>query len=162
MNLFARSARSLQEKGWRRSWQSVTSVIGDYFFDLIYGTDTAGWVTVDALDITDEDKKHSVRYQPTRVRHVRKLLSELSLPPGRVFVDFGCGKGRVLMVASCYPFQRIVGVEISGRLCDVARRNVLIYQKRAHRQLPRRHRTLRCRPVPDTARGGRFLLLQAF
>src|SRR6516225_8353137 len=39
------------------------------------------------------------------------------------FVDIGCGKGRALMVASAFPFRRLVGVEISPELCEIARAN---------------------------------------
>jgi SAM-dependent methyltransferase len=39
------------------------------------------------------------------------------------FVDLGCGKGRALMVASAFPFRRLVGVEISPELCEIARAN---------------------------------------
>jgi SAM-dependent methyltransferase len=40
------------------------------------------------------------------------------------FIDLGCGKGRALMVASDFPFRRLVGVEIASELCDSARANI--------------------------------------
>ncbi len=40
------------------------------------------------------------------------------------FVDLGCGKGRVLLVASTYPFQRVIGIEISQELSRIARENI--------------------------------------
>ena len=43
---------------------------------------------------------------------------------GDVFVDFGCGKGRVLFLAARYRFARIIGVELSERMAEQARRNL--------------------------------------
>ena len=40
------------------------------------------------------------------------------------FVDFGSGKGRVLLYASQFPFARIVGVEFAEELHRVAERTV--------------------------------------
>ena len=43
------------------------------------------------------------------------------------FVDLGSGKGRVLLMASDYPFQRIVGVEFMADLHRVAQKNITSY-----------------------------------
>jgi predicted RNA methylase len=40
------------------------------------------------------------------------------------FVDFGSGKGRVLLVASHYPFREVVGVEFSPELQKIAEGNI--------------------------------------
>jgi SAM-dependent methyltransferase len=40
------------------------------------------------------------------------------------FMDFGCGKGRVLYLASWYKFGQIIGVELNPRMALIARRNV--------------------------------------
>jgi predicted RNA methylase len=45
-------------------------------------------------------------------------------PRDYAFVDYGAGKGRVLMLAMLSGFQRVTGVEISARLCAVARENL--------------------------------------
>lgn len=52
-----------------------------------------------------------------------------------VFVDFGSGKGRVLFVASNYNFKRVVGVEISSKLCEIARNNLVVYERKLKRPL---------------------------
>jgi SAM-dependent methyltransferase len=44
------------------------------------------------------------------------------------FVDFGCGKGRVLLVASEFPFRRIIGLEFAPQLAETARRNLKTYR----------------------------------
>src|SRR5438045_5385838 len=48
--------------------------------------------------------------------------------PEFVFLDLGSGKGRTLMMASDYPFQRIIGVELLPALNQVARENIALYK----------------------------------
>jgi tRNA1(Val) A37 N6-methylase TrmN6 len=68
---------------------------------------------------------------------LRWLLPQSEVGPNDVFIEFGCGKGRVVLdAARRYPFRRVVGVEIAPDLSDVARR--LITRERAR---------LRCRDV---------------
>jgi len=43
------------------------------------------------------------------------------------FIDLGSGKGRVLLMASDYPFQRIVGVEFMAELHRAAQKNIACY-----------------------------------
>ena len=43
------------------------------------------------------------------------------------FIDLGCGKGRVLLMASDYPFQKIVGVEFMPDLVGAAQKNIAGY-----------------------------------
>ncbi|MGD0161561.1 MAG: class I SAM-dependent methyltransferase [Candidatus Sulfotelmatobacter sp.] len=53
--------------------------------------------------------------------HARIDLSEF------VFVDLGSGKGRTLLMASDYPFRRIVGVELLPALHETAKQNLSVY-----------------------------------
>jgi hypothetical protein len=43
------------------------------------------------------------------------------------FIDLGAGKGRALLMASDYPFQRIMGVEFMPDLCHAAEENIASY-----------------------------------
>jgi hypothetical protein len=47
-----------------------------------------------------------------------------------VFVDFGSGKGRAVMLAAALPFKRVVGVEFAEALHRTAEENVEQYRKR--------------------------------
>jgi precorrin-6B methylase 2 len=60
-----------------------------------------------------------------------KILSFLSLKPSDVFVDLGCGKGRVVCCAATYDIAEAIGIEYLNTFCDQARRN-------AHRMHGRR------------------------
>src|SRR5262249_22968770 len=50
-----------------------------------------------------------------------------------IFIDFGSGKGRTLLLASEYPFKRIIGVEMSEKLHVVAQKNIEIYQSKTQK-----------------------------
>jgi SAM-dependent methyltransferase len=77
---------------------------------------------------------HSERthYGPSGWFYLRRSLRKRDVRPTDVFVDFGSGKGRVVFQAARYPFARVVGVEISERLNEVARQNI---ERNRHRLL---------------------------
>jgi SAM-dependent methyltransferase len=64
-------------------------------------------------------------YQPTDPALFREMLTSLNIDFGNfVFIDIGSGKGRTLLMASDYPFRRIIGVELLPELNRVARENI--------------------------------------
>lgn len=42
------------------------------------------------------------------------------------FIDFGCGKARVLLVAANHGFSKISGIDIDKELLEVARKNISV------------------------------------
>ena len=75
-----------------------------------------------------------VAYEPSGWFYLRRALRKRDVKPTDVFVDFGSGKGRVVFQAARYPFARVVGVEISETLNEVARRNIERNRHRLHCQ----------------------------
>lgn len=120
---------SVRENGLTNTLQYASTLAYDYYFDLRHGLDTFSWVARDALDATPAESD-TASYQPTPVRPLRSLLQHLSLPSGSVLVDFGCGKGRVLLVASEFAFREVRGLEYSPGLCRVAEQNCRRYLAR--------------------------------
>ena len=49
------------------------------------------------------------------------------------FIDLGSGKGRVLLMASDYPFRRVVGVELVPALQRIAQENLAKYRSESQR-----------------------------
>jgi SAM-dependent methyltransferase len=69
-------------------------------------------------------------YQPTDPALFHEMLdgmSELSFADF-TFLDLGSGKGRTLLMASDYPFHRIVGVELLPALHEIAEQNLSHYK----------------------------------
>jgi SAM-dependent methyltransferase len=83
--------------------------------------ETESWVDVDKLGYDPEC--HG--YEPITYARFDSVMKEIEVKPGEdVFLDYGCGKGRALVLASVHPFRRAIGVELSPELCDVARENI--------------------------------------
>jgi predicted RNA methylase len=55
---------------------------------------------------------------------VWRLLRHLNLKPGDVFLDIGCGGGRVICGAARTGATRVIGLDIDPRMADLARANV--------------------------------------
>ena len=87
------------------------------------------------MDIANEVVTHCNGYAATRVRHFKRLMKLIEFPPDSVFVDIGCGKGRILVMASEYSFKRVVGVEICKDLCKTARANIRQLEARSGKKL---------------------------
>jgi SAM-dependent methyltransferase len=72
-------------------------------------------------------------YQPTEAALFHEMLDslhELTLCDFRdfIFVDLGSGKGRAILMASDYPFRRVIGVEILPELHRLAEQNIGKYK----------------------------------
>jgi hypothetical protein len=94
-------------------------------FDRRWGTETSRLANLSALAVDPSRARHGVRYQPSSGEVLAHAVRAFGLRPEEfAFVDYGSGKGRVCMVAAQAGFGRVVGVEFSPELCEVARSNV--------------------------------------
>jgi hypothetical protein len=74
-------------------------------------------------------------YIPSAWWVLRWLVPTSQVTAGDVFVEFGCGKGRIVLdAARRYSFARVVGVELSHELSAVAHR--LVDDERARLRCP--------------------------
>lgn len=59
-------------------------------------------------------------------------IKALDIDPARFsFIDYGSGRGRLLLTAARLPFRRVIGVEFSRRLHKQAEENIASYSPRA-------------------------------
>ena len=65
-----------------------------------------------------------LEYQPSSWAYLRRALGSEPIGPEHVFLDYGCGKGRVIHQAAQMPFGRVIGLDIAAPLLEVARRNI--------------------------------------
>ncbi len=104
---------------------------GDVEYDWEYRVDTTS-ATVDWRDRL-LGVLHSP-YQPTEPTLFREMLAGLQTDFGEfTFIDLGSGKGRTLLMASEYPFRRIVGVELLPKLERIAQENLRKYKSKTQR-----------------------------
>ena len=101
-------------------------------FDRQHGVQTAGKVSLFQLDICSPHEAAGFAYQPSPVDLCDRLFASLPIHhEDFTFIDLGAGKGRVLLVASRFPFKRVIGVEFARELVHVARRNIELSRGRA-------------------------------
>jgi SAM-dependent methyltransferase len=105
-------------------------------FDTAHGVDTdgdlGGWTFLSDLDIASPNWIHGVNYcgiEPARF--LAALLSVEVRHEDFVFIDFGSGKGRALLLASEFPFRKIIGIEFSPELHAIAEQNIRTYRRRS-------------------------------
>ena len=105
-------------------------------FDTEYGVDTSGIVPAKKI-VSDKTLAGKIRFymgvQPSVVRRALATLPDLS---SYSFIDIGCGKGRPTIIASEFPFKKIMGVELSPELAEIARANAALI----HKEYPARTR----------------------
>jgi SAM-dependent methyltransferase len=98
-------------------------------FDAKYGTETLGrrWVKTSH----DANDAPVWGYSAVNQDFFREIMRSIPQPLSRyAFVDIGSGKGAAVLMASEFGFRRLVGVELTGELVDIARRNTDIFNRK--------------------------------
>jgi SAM-dependent methyltransferase len=73
-------------------------------------------------------------YQPTEPALFHEMMASLPIAFEQfTFLDLGSGKGRTLLMASEYPFRKIVGVELLPELHRIAQENLASYESDAQK-----------------------------
>jgi SAM-dependent methyltransferase len=106
--------------GWRRHVRRGRIWL-DQAPDRLLGIDTAGVVPQSQLGFGPDRGNH---YEASPWQTLGWVIPRGSVSPADVFVDLGCGKGRVVLLAARFPFRKVIGVELSVEVAEVARRNV--------------------------------------
>jgi SAM-dependent methyltransferase len=115
----------------RSRWRAIVQETGDRLFDRYLGIETARPVWQGDLEFGAEAGLH---YQPSNWVNLvllRQVLKGLSVSRKDAFIDFGCGKGQVLALASRFPFGRVIGLDLSPSLIEHAERNMARIRGRA-------------------------------
>ena len=129
-NPFRWLAQTVKDKGPRRVLKLTWHAALDATWDFRHGTETLTRIPPQNLDTDSRNKDQATTYGATRARPFRQLLNKLNLSRAGGFVDLGCGKGRVLLIAAQYGFRKVVGVDFSESLCRIARNNVAVFSRR--------------------------------
>jgi hypothetical protein len=90
-----------------------------------YGIKSSGHIAPEELGFPSGDEYRGGLYRPSSWTVLRHLFKkQLRVSGDDVFVDYGSGMGRVLIVAGQQPFKRVLGVEMSEELNEIARDNL--------------------------------------
>jgi len=97
-------------------------------FDRAHGVSTSAILDPSELGIAGPSAAFCFGHQPSPPERFAEIIGGLPIRfEDFVFVDVGSGLGRALLLAAEFPFQRVVGIELSAELDDVARTNIARY-----------------------------------
>jgi len=103
--------------------RSTIHRVSERAHELRYGIKTAGWVSEADLGYRKDDGQ--LHYSPLPYVPLKRLLSTVVPDKQKdVFVDWGSGLGRIVVLASAYPYREVIGVEYSPGLCAAANANL--------------------------------------
>jgi SAM-dependent methyltransferase len=111
----------------RLAWFTVTHEIKG---EKKYGIETTPLNNLKNLSLKGNIEGAEI-YQGANYFLLEKVFSFLDTIEGsKNIIDFGCGKGRVMVVAAHYNFNKITGIDFAKELCDEAINNMIPIQKR--------------------------------
>ena len=121
-------AAVIREMGWRSallgSLLFASEFLRSWWWDRLHNVTTRHPIPLSKLDLVGPSSSHAVFYQATGTKFLPSLLRRLDIQYSHFsFVDIGAGKGKMMLLAAEFPFRRIVGVELSRSLSDLAQRN---------------------------------------
>ncbi|HEY1267017.1 MAG TPA: class I SAM-dependent methyltransferase [Candidatus Binatia bacterium] len=102
-------------------------------YDWRYGIFSEGEILASELGFTE---KSCHDYMATGYIRFRQLMSQIEIRDNDVFLDYGSGLGRAVILAATYPFRKVIGVELAADL-----------HKRAAENVRRAVKRLRCRDI---------------
>lgn len=97
-------------------------------FDQKYGVDTNAYLSKHLLGVEERKAKLAEMYWPTRERPFHAIMRTLKIDHKNfTYVDLGSGKGRTLFIAASYHFKKLIGVDFSRGLHEIAEKNKTLF-----------------------------------
>jgi len=105
-------------------------LVEDWWFDFYYRVDTSPQLQEQENRGWPKDRMN-FHYLPIRPKCARRVLRSLPLKDrgDYTFIDFGSGKGRMLLIAAANGFKKVRGIELRTELHEQARRNLYQLQR---------------------------------
>lgn len=113
----------ISNRGLVSTIRLIWNQLSDRDFDKRYRTETS--LCEDPRNKSSvQNIEHATLYVPTRARTFQKLLKHLAPDTDGTFVDYGCGKGRVLILAQEFGFTKVIGLEIVDEWARLSQKNL--------------------------------------
>lgn len=95
-------------------------------FDKQFNINTLGFIHHTNLKVNkNSNQHHAASYFGSDPKYFRDIIGNLNIDYRQfAFIDFGSGKGRAILLATEFPFKRIIGVEFSDELHQIAKKNI--------------------------------------
>jgi hypothetical protein len=125
MNLLAWCKPRLRKTWLFRKAAPLTIYARNKWFDLKHGVNTAASVPLSRVTVHGPNRNQGVIYSTVSDSMLSAILNRLPIRHELfTFVDFGAGKGKAVLIATQWPFRRVIGVEFADELIALARTNL--------------------------------------
>ena len=95
---------------------------------------SASLINLNLIEKDLHNQKHATFYVPSPVIPFCKMIKGLSLPKPSVFVDYGAGKGRAMILAAECGFHKVKGLEFSPSLYASAQKVLKSYSEQSGKE----------------------------
>lgn len=86
---------------------------------------------LEGMNVLDDDFENNHHYQGASYYVLHQVFTEMNKFPHQYsFIDYGCGKGRAMIVAAKEGFKNVSGIDLAEELCIIATKNIEIVAKR--------------------------------
>ena len=106
---------------------TINIVISEILFDKVNRIDTSDVIKLDSITIKSKNIKDGIEYCPSNefiLDRIFKFIDKSYDLQNSILLDYGCGKGRVLLFAERFKFRKIIGVEFAQELYQIAKHNI--------------------------------------
>lgn len=148
----ARSANSTVRQRRRLPGLTARDGLIRHPFDLEYGVRTSGLVAGRDLKTGSRHDRHATAYYAVAPSVLRAILARwrrcrpVAPLDAYSFIDLGAGMGRAMLLASEFPFRRVIGVESHPTLARIGRRNMARWRAAGRALAPMR---MTCRDAAE-------------
>lgn len=126
--LSSKTQKMIMSEGIWETLKHAVNYLRCLYHEWYFGISTFEYIDRSELGIDNPDSYDST---PTDYVSLRKVLKHIKIEKNKdVFLDYGSGTGRVLIVAATLPFHKVIGVEISPKANKIASDNIERAKKR--------------------------------
>jgi predicted RNA methylase len=117
-------SKIVKHLNWQIAWY-----LQQYRIDKKFGIETRERETLYLEGIDPEKAQGAEWYEPVKWRVFSEIMANTPIEySDYTFIDLGSGKGRALVFATQYAFNRSIGVELSEHLHDIAVSNIQSFE----------------------------------
>lgn len=121
-SILRNGARQIKTRGIGTTFRSLVRRAQVRWYERHYGIRTDAVIDLAELGIHNKDCRY---YSATDYGEFHHIMRAIAIDPREhVFLDYGAGMGRAMILAATFPFRRVLGVEISPDLTKIANENI--------------------------------------
>lgn len=122
MNKLSRSLSFIRRFGIKQFSREIFYRVSNRYCDRYFNVSTRRMTSISDVGVVDPNSKGSY---PATYSAIFSALKHVPMDFSRcTFLDYGAGKGRAVVAAAAFPFRKVIGVELSPQVLEIARNNV--------------------------------------